>query len=220
MRCRFCGSEIPDGAGTCPLCGSAAEQGASLEDPKKEEQNEPYRSQAEEKEGQAAQIDNPEKTYQAEYNRRENAPNGTGYLVAAILTTLLCCIPFGIPAIVYAVKINGARTAAEAKNAAKKARIFCIVGAAIGAIWWLIIFGMAFVGGIVKDELEYNHDSFYEDWDHDELDGDFDWDGDESDKEFMEPLHSFGSDGSPFLAREDYVVSFERYERTGDMKGN
>ncbi len=54
------------------------------------------------------------------------------YLVPAILTTLFCCLPFGIVAIVYSGKVNThlqAGDLAQAQLASQKARMWCWVSA-------------------------------------------------------------------------------------------
>lgn len=58
-------------------------------------------------------------------------------LVWAILTTILCCLPFGIVAIVYAAKVNGLWAAGqydEACRAAKSAGTWSIVAAVTGLV--------------------------------------------------------------------------------------
>ena len=68
-----------------------------------------------------------------------NVPN---YLVFAILATVLCCLPAGIPAIVYAAQVNGKLQAGDiagAQLASKNAKMWCwiSVGAslAIGVVY-------------------------------------------------------------------------------------
>lgn len=63
--------------------------------------------------------------------------NSTPYVVFAILTTVLCCLPLGIASIVYASKINSLQNAGDyagAQQAAKKAKTFAIIGAVVGLI--------------------------------------------------------------------------------------
>lgn len=63
--------------------------------------------------------------------------NWVPYLVLSIISTLCCCIPFGIVAIVFSAKINSAVTSGnmeEAKKAAKTAKIWIIVAVAAGLI--------------------------------------------------------------------------------------
>jgi len=68
------------------------------------------------------------------------------YLVFAILTTVLCCLPAGIPAIVYASQVNAKLQAGDiagAQLASKNAKMWCWIsasaGLAIGVIWGILI---------------------------------------------------------------------------------
>lgn len=58
-------------------------------------------------------------------------------LVFAILTTIFCCLPFGIVAIVYAAKVDGLWQAGNypaAYDAASKAKNWSLISAAVGAL--------------------------------------------------------------------------------------
>jgi hypothetical protein len=64
------------------------------------------------------------------------------YLVFAILATVLCCLPTGIAAIVYAAQVNGKLQAGDiagAQAASKNARMWCWIslgaGLAVGLIY-------------------------------------------------------------------------------------
>ncbi|MBQ7467679.1 MAG: CD225/dispanin family protein [Bacteroidales bacterium] len=62
-------------------------------------------------------------------------------LVWAILTTLFCCLPFGIVSIVYAAKVDSlwyAGNYAAAQDASKKAGTWAIVSAASAVGIWII----------------------------------------------------------------------------------
>lgn len=65
-------------------------------------------------------------------------PPGTtvpNYLVFAILTTLLCCLPAGIPAIVYAAQVNGKLQQGDlagAQAASNNAKLWCWISFGIG----------------------------------------------------------------------------------------
>jgi len=68
------------------------------------------------------------------------------YLVFAILTTVLCCLPAGIPAIVYAAQVNGKTQMGDiagAKAASDNAKMWCWIsfgaGLAVVLIYALII---------------------------------------------------------------------------------
>ena len=57
------------------------------------------------------------------------------YLVFAILTTVFCCLPAGIPAIVYAAQVNGKLQAGDiagAQAASKNAKMWCWIAAGAG----------------------------------------------------------------------------------------
>src|SRR5918998_4135662 len=59
------------------------------------------------------------------------------YLAQAILTTLFCCLPFGIVSIVYAAQVNGKWAAGDAQGArdsADKARKWAIWSAVAGLV--------------------------------------------------------------------------------------
>lgn len=58
-------------------------------------------------------------------------------LVWAILTTIFCCLPFGIVAIVYAAKVDGLWAAGAydaAYEASRKAKNWSIIAAAVGGL--------------------------------------------------------------------------------------
>ena len=75
--------------------------------------------------------------------------SGGTYLALSILTTLLCCLPFGIPAIVFASQIDGKLKSGDIEGATKSARmakIWIITSAASGfafLVIYLLIFAAA-----------------------------------------------------------------------------
>ncbi len=81
-------------------------------------------------------------------------PPGTtvpNYLVFAILTTVFCCLPAGIPGIIYAAQVNGKLQAGDlagAKAASNNAKMWCWVSFGIGlvaSLFWLLIFGAGLI---------------------------------------------------------------------------
>lgn len=67
------------------------------------------------------------------------APSGKvpTYLAFAILTTLFCCLPFGIVSIVKAAQVNSKLAAGDyqgALNASKAAKTWAIVSAVVGLV--------------------------------------------------------------------------------------
>lgn len=76
--------------------------------------------------------------------------NWVPYLVLSIISTLCCCPPFGIVAIVFSAKINNAMNegnAEEAKKSAKRAKIWIIVAFVTGIISYILYFALVgFIG--------------------------------------------------------------------------
>jgi len=75
------------------------------------------------------------KPMQAQYS--SNAPYIPNYLVQSILVTIFCCLPFGIPAIVYASQVNGKLLAGDisgAQDSSDKARMWCWIALIVGLI--------------------------------------------------------------------------------------
>lgn len=59
------------------------------------------------------------------------------YLWQSIACMLCCCLPLGIPALVFACKVDPAFQAGrleEAKEASRKAKLFCILAFSIGFV--------------------------------------------------------------------------------------
>jgi hypothetical protein len=80
----------------------------------------------------------------------QKVPN---YLAQAILTTLFCCLPFGIVAIVYAAQVNSRLAVGDYAGAVEisnKAKMWCWVSFGIGlagaAVWLIFVL----IGGIAS----------------------------------------------------------------------
>lgn len=76
------------------------------------------------------------------------------YLAQSILVTLFCCLPFGIPAIVYAAQVNGkvqAGDVAGAQESSRKAKMWCWVavgGWVLTALIYATFFAVVGIGGL------------------------------------------------------------------------
>jgi hypothetical protein len=78
-------------------------------------------------------------------------PQISNYLVPAILTTIFCCLPFGIAAIVFAAQVNtkiAAGDIAGAQESARKAKMWCWLsfgcGLVVMIIWFMIVAATGF----------------------------------------------------------------------------
>ncbi len=81
---------------------------------------------------------------------RENAPAAPpveipNHLVQSILVTIFCCVPLGIPAIIFAAQVNGKLAAGDvegAMEASRKAKLWsnwaCGVGIVTGIIYVIL----------------------------------------------------------------------------------
>lgn len=69
------------------------------------------------------------------------------YLVWAILSTVLCCLPLGIASIVFAAQVNGKYAAGDlagARESSQKAKKFAIWSAVVG-----LVIAVIYIVGIV-----------------------------------------------------------------------
>lgn len=79
----------------------------------------------------------------------DQCPNN--YLVWTILTTILCCWPLGIPAIVYATKVEklwNAGDRAGAQNASEQAKMWCFISLGGGVLAFIVSFCFGFLSAL------------------------------------------------------------------------
>jgi Tfp pilus assembly protein PilE len=70
--------------------------------------------------------------------KTQPAQQVSSHLAPAILVTIFCCLPFGIPAIVFAAQVNGKLAAGDYAGALKasgNAKIWCWVAFAVGIVF-------------------------------------------------------------------------------------
>jgi hypothetical protein len=79
------------------------------------------------------------------------------YLVQAILVTIFCCWPVGIPAIVFAAQVNSKALAGDVDGAletSRKAKMWSWIAFGAGLAWvfiWGGIYGLAFLGATLAN---------------------------------------------------------------------
>ena len=81
-------------------------------------------------------------------NPPANVPN---YLVQAILTTIFCCTPFGIVAIIFAAQVNGKLASGDYAGAVKtsqQAKMWCWVAFGVQVAVYLVTFALMMLGAL------------------------------------------------------------------------
>ena len=171
MNCTNCYQEIPDGSRFCPHCGakqpepaaqtetdqSASDAYSTYTQTNSTQQDTQYQDPNAQNYGydyQNSQYQTPP-VYQSSYEP-EKPINWVPYLVLSIISTVCCCLPFGVVAIVFAAKINSSVSAGDyeaAEKAARTAKIWIIVAVAVGIVW--NIFQMVAIGGLMDMAYYY-----------------------------------------------------------------
>jgi len=120
--CGKCGNQLEDGVKFCPKCGQPTD---------------------------GSYINQPQGGYQPNYGGQNQQPQNRPrkpetYMIWAILTTILCCLPTGIYAIILANKVDTLYLSGmyyEAEEASRGAKKWSIIGAVVAAIGWLLYIG-------------------------------------------------------------------------------
>lgn len=89
-------------------------------------------------------------------------PKPKNYLVLSILATIFCCLPFGIPAIIFSAQVDSHWNAGryqESRDASRKAKTWMLVSVILGALIVisyiaLIVVGVAKEGPDFIEELQ------------------------------------------------------------------
>ena len=118
--CTNCGQPIEGDGRFCTSCGAPMPQAETTTPP-----HEPQMAY-----GQQNSYETPQQPQYEAPRSQPSRPQPTGpkpknYLVLAILSTILCCLPFGIVSIVYAAKVDNYWNAGnylQAEAASRKAK--------------------------------------------------------------------------------------------------
>ncbi len=85
---------------------------------------------------------------------RANMPHVPDYMTHAILATVLCCLPFGVIAIVQAAKVSSSLTMGDVDGAwaaSEKAKTWCWASFISGAVV-VLLYGVLAVFSIMADK--------------------------------------------------------------------
>ena len=91
------------------------------------------------------------------YGSPYGSPSATGeipnYLVPAILSTVFCCLPLGVVAIIFSTQVNSKLATGDtagAMESSRKAKMFMMISVGvgvlsivIGVVCWIVLFGLA-----------------------------------------------------------------------------
>ena len=137
MFCMNCGQRLDAGAKFCSACGASIDANG----------NATPRGETPPVAGATPAAASPQPGAGAPCAQQPRPVSATAYLVWAIIVTLLCFLPTGIPGIVYASNISRYNETGQfdlARDAANKSRIWTIVSAAVGVLLNIIVFFLIF----------------------------------------------------------------------------
>ena len=161
MNCKNCYQEIPDGSKFCPHCGAKQNEVQPNAEQENAVKNDPVQATGAAKTTENATGYQDAAGYQNnrgyqkvtgyQKNGQKQEINYVQYLVLSIISTVCCCLPFGIVGIVFSVKINSALNAGnyeEAAQNAKMAKIWTIVSFVVGLVVGILYFMFGIIVGI------------------------------------------------------------------------
>ena len=175
MFCPKCGMQNSDSNVICANCGVALSQNQQPPQPPISPEGSQAQGNINLQKPTPDFQQQPNPSFQQQPNQGFQQPpfqqappvNGTPYLVWSIIATVLCCwlfIPlgFGIPAIVYASKINRLVNLGDifgAQEAAKKSKMFTIIAGIVGTVLfiiWMVVYLFIFKTMIETGNYTYN----------------------------------------------------------------
>jgi predicted secreted protein len=136
LYCPNCGAENSEDATYCANCGNDLQK---IETPGMDVPPPPQPG--------------PQPGTQPSYAPQSAQASVPNYLVQAILTTIFCCLPFGIVSIVYAAQVNGKVAAGDhagALQSSRSARMWAWIAFAAGLVAGVGYLLLVFLGVIAE----------------------------------------------------------------------
>ena len=136
--CTNCGAPVEERSKFCTICGEPIQSRPSSSQSQQQQQSQQqtpfqdYINQQQQRQQTASQ-----QNYSSTPNPKPTGPKPNNYLALSIIVTILCCWPFGIPAIVNAARVDkywnegDELSANDASNKAKRWTILSVVFAFI-----------------------------------------------------------------------------------------
>lgn len=131
--CGNCGTQLNDGVAFCPKCGQAIGAAPNVQQ-------------------QTGSAEQAAPTYQQYQQPQQQPIKPDSNMILAILSTLFCCLPMGVAAIISASKVDKLYYAGQynaAEEASNRAKKYSMIGAILGIIVSLVYFTICFIGGFI-----------------------------------------------------------------------
>lgn len=148
--CSKCGTQVNDGTRFCPKCGQAI-NGAQQSVQGYQQSVQGYQQSVQ---GYQQPVQGYQQQFHAYQQPQQRPIQPSSNMVLAILTTIFCCLPTGIYAIIQASKVDKLYMSGdydEATKASSEAKKWSIIGIVLAVVGWILYFifgGMAFLAAI------------------------------------------------------------------------
>ena len=140
MHCGKCGRQTEDDARFCPACGARLDR-----------QGQPGQGTSSVPESPYHTADGYQSPPQPSYDGP--TPHVKNYLVESILCTICCCLPFGIPGIVFAAQVDSKLKSGDvdgARESSEKAKKWTLVSFVLGLIANIIAILLYSTGSVAR----------------------------------------------------------------------